>query len=343
MEELQAICCPECLGADIYAHTTYTVQSGARRTVYACPHCGIYFSETYNTPLAGLRHPISFISRVIEALNDGLGINAACRTFQVGKNTLYRWLTRLADLKEALLLYALCHQFIQQRIEGDELYTRVHDNAPPDASVGWTIVLMDRATRFIWELQCGPREASLFENAMQLLRRVIAQTDDLTLLTDGERRYGNLLFALCMEALHTGHVGRPRHVLPPDVKVRVKNKGDQAHKRGPKRPKYQAPWPEHPQTPQDLADREIHANHLEAFNSALRRRLACYRRRTNTYAKLQPKLQCRLDVHWILHDFVRRHFTTKQVPAVALGILDAGLSWADLFRIHYVRHASNPT
>lgn len=232
---------------------------------------------------------------------------------------------------------------MQQLVEGDELYTRVHDNAPPDASVGWTIVLMDRATGFIWDLQCGPREQSLFEAAMQLLSRVIAQTEDLTLLTDGERRYGHVLFALCLEALRTGQVGRPRQVLPPGVKVRVKNKGDQAHKRGRKRPKYQAPWPEHPQTPQNLPEREIHANHLEAFNSALRRRLACYRRRTNTYAKAQPKLQCRLDVYWILHAFVRRHFTTKQVPAVALGILDAGLSWADLFRIQYVRRLSDPT
>jgi transposase-like protein len=115
--ELSPIRCPECNGADIYAHTAYTVQSGERRTIYACPNCGSYFSETYHTPRAGLRHPISFI-----ALNDGLGINAACRTFQVGKNTLYRWLARLADVKEALLLYALCHQFVQQRIEGAELY-----------------------------------------------------------------------------------------------------------------------------------------------------------------------------------------------------------------------------
>jgi len=102
--ELQQIRCPECHGEDIYAHPSYTVQSGERRTVYACPDCGIYFSETYNTPLAGLRRPLSFISRVIEALNDGLGINAACRTFRVSKNSLYRWLARLADLKEALLL-----------------------------------------------------------------------------------------------------------------------------------------------------------------------------------------------------------------------------------------------
>jgi hypothetical protein len=151
-----------------------------------------------------------------------------------------------------------------------------------------------------------------------------------------------VLFALCREALRTGQAGRPSQVLPAGAKVRVKNKGNQAHKRGPKRPKYQTPWPEHPQTTQNLAKSEIHANHLEAFNSALRRRLACYRRRTNTYAKAQAKLQLRLDVHWILHDFVRRHFTTKQVPAVALGILDAGLSWAELFRIQYIQHAADP-
>jgi transposase-like protein len=128
--ELQQIRCPECNRADIYAHTTYAVQSGERRTVYARPNCGIYFSETYNTPLAGLRQSLSCISRVIEALNDGLGIHAACRTFRVGQNTLYRWLARLADLKEALRLYALCHQFVHQLVEGDELYTRVHDNTP---------------------------------------------------------------------------------------------------------------------------------------------------------------------------------------------------------------------
>jgi len=84
--ELQQIRCPECHGEDIYAHTTYTVQRGERRTVYACPDGGIYFSESYNTPLAGLRRPLSFISRVIEALHDGLGIHAACRTFRGSKN-----------------------------------------------------------------------------------------------------------------------------------------------------------------------------------------------------------------------------------------------------------------
>ena len=200
---------------------------------------------------------------------------------------------------------------------------------------------MDRATRFIWELRCGEKERGLFETVMQTLSQVIEQTGDLALLTDGKRRYGNLLFEICQEVLRTGRPGRPKKTLPQGVKVRVKNKGSQAHKRGPKRPKYQAPWNE-PDAEQNLENSAIHANHTEAFSSSIRRRISCYRRRTNTYAKEQPALQTRLDVYWILHNFVRPHFTTKRVPAVALRILNTGLSLLDIFKIQYVRRCAHP-
>ncbi|MGB5916464.1 MAG: hypothetical protein WBG63_16490, partial [Phormidesmis sp.] len=49
--------------------------------------------------------------------------------------------------------------------------------------------------------------------------------------------------------------------------------------------KYQTPVPEHPETQHQVADSEIHANHVEAFNASLRRRNAAFRRKTNTYAK----------------------------------------------------------
>src|SRR6266436_2222476 len=173
------------------------------------------------------------------------------------------------------------------------------------------MVLMDRASRFLWEMACGRKDRKLFKHAMRLLCDVIQQTGDLTLLTDGERRYGSLLFALWSEALRTG-------------------------KRGPKRPKYQAPSPEHPDTQQPIATKDIHANHLEAFNTSLRRRCAAYRRRTNTYAKNQTRLQERLDVYWIVHNFVRVHFTTRQVPAVALGVLESGFSLQEVFFIQKI-------
>jgi hypothetical protein len=168
---------------------------------------------------------LSRISQVLNAVNDGMGINATCRTFQVGKQTIRRWLQRLGDLRETLLLYALCHQFIQLVVEGDELYTKVGANKPAVASEGWTIVLMERASRFIWELDCGQRETALFEAAMQTLAQVIEQTNDLTLLTDGERRYAQLLFDLCHTVVRTGQVGRPKKRSAPVSKSGAKTKG----------------------------------------------------------------------------------------------------------------------
>jgi len=95
------------------------------------------------------------------------------------------------------------------------LYTKVAENKPAHLSEGWTIVLMDRASRFIWELQCGERDRSLFQQAMTTLSQVIEQTADLSLFTDGERRYGNLLFEICQEVIRTGQVGRPKKHLNP--------------------------------------------------------------------------------------------------------------------------------
>jgi hypothetical protein len=129
------------------------------------------------------------------------------------------------------------------------------------------------------------RDHALFEQALQTLAQVVQQTNELALVTDGERRYGLVLFEICQTVIRTGQRGRPRHTLPKGVQVRVKNKDSQAQHRGRKRPKYPAPQPEQPKTITTIAEQEIHANHVEAFNAALRRRMACYRRKTNTYAK----------------------------------------------------------
>lgn len=325
--------CPDCKSKEIALHKNYQIKTGAERQIFYCFGCQSYFSETKNTFLFGLKTGISRIILILNSLTEGQGINAITRTFNVGKNTVYRWQERLSELKKTLFLYALCHQFLEQSIEGDEVYTKVKKNLPPDESQGWTIILMDRASRFLWTMECGRKDRKLFKKVMRTLSKVIEKTGDLSLLTDGERRYGNLLFEICSEILREGKVGRPKKTLPKGVKVRVKNKGSQVHKKGPKCPKYQVPKSEHPETPQNIQNEEIHANHVEAFNSSLRRKCATFRRKTNTYAKNQDKLQERLDTLWVVHNFLRVHFTIKKVPAVVLGILEKGLTWIQLFSI----------
>ena len=331
--ELLQIKCPTCQSAVLQSHATYTTKSHGRRVIYKCENCPVYFSETKNTLMEGLKTPVSVIWQVLKARTEGMGLNAAARTFEKAKNTILAWERKFVDLHRVLFLYALVHEFLELVIEGDEAYTKVQKNVPPDQSRGWTILLIDRASRFIWELTCGKKDRRLFTKAIKILDKIARQTHDLRIFTDGERRYGNLLFEICHELVHNGKPGRPKKTFKRGVHVRVKNKGSQAHKKGRKRPKYQRPWREHPETTRTIAETDIHANHAEAFWSALRRKCATFCRKTNMYAKATTGLQRLLRVYWVMHNFLRVHFTIREVPAVALGILERRLSVQEIFQI----------
>lgn len=325
--------CSDCGSVNTSVFKRYqTVHNGTRK-LYLCESCGNSFSETHNTAMANLKTPISKVASAIRLRGEGLGLRATGRVLNSNKSTITKWENRFADQKATLLLYGFCHEFISLTFEGDELYTIVGKRTDPLDSKGWTAVIMERASRFIVDQRCGKKDTKLFKSVMETVCSHIDHTDDLTFLSDGERRYGNMLFDLCSEVLQTGKRGRPPRVLPKGVKVRVKNKGDQKHKKGRKRPKYQAPQREHPDTNQDLEEPEIHANHLEAQNAATRRRNSTFKRKTNTYAKNVEGLQRTLDVHQIIHNYVRPHWTTREVPAVALGILSKPLTLEDILNM----------
>src|SRR5262247_4115982 len=331
--ELLQIKCPTCHSAVLQSHTTYATQHHGRRIIYQCTNCPAYFSETKKTLMAGLKTPVSVIWQVVKARTEGMGLNAAARTFEKAKNTILAWERKFLALHQVLFLYALVHEFFEVVIEGDEAYTKVQKNVLPEQSSGWTILLMDRASRFIWELDCGRKDRKLFKKAIKSLDKIARQTHDLSIFTDGERRYGNLLFEICHELVKNGKPGRPKKTLKRGVHVRLKNKGSQVHKKGRKRPKYQSPWWEHPETTRTIAETDIHANHAEAFFSSLRRKCAPFRRKTNTYAKSTEGLQRLLHVYWVVHNFLRAHFTTHEVPAVALGVLERRLSVREVFHL----------
>jgi len=196
--------------------------------------------------MENIKSPISKVASALRLRSEGVGLRATGRLLESNKRTISEWESKFADQKATLMLYGFCHEFVSLTFEGDELYTIVGKRTDPMESEGWTAVIMDRASRFIVDQRCGQKDIELFKSVMETVCQYVDQTDDLSFLSDGERRYGNVLFELCSVAFQTGKRGRPRKVLPEGVRVRVKNKGDQKHKMGPKRPKYQAPQQEHP-------------------------------------------------------------------------------------------------
>lgn len=320
MKTPTTLLCPACSSRDTVGHGRYETVHNGLRSLHVCVACGEVFSETAGTPMQGIKTPISKVAAALRLRGEGLGLRATARILGTHKNTLAEWERRFGEMKPTLMLYGLCHAFIQLTFEGDEVYTVVGQRVHPADSTGWTAIILERARRFLVDQQCGGKEAPWFKKVMRSVAAYMKRTQDTTFLSDGERRYGNTLFELCAQTGRTGKRGRPRRTLPKGCRVRIKNKGRQSHRRGPQRPRYQAPQPEHPDTPSDFPEAAIHANHLEAHNAALRRR------RTNTYAKNTDALQRTLDAHLLQHNFVRPHWTTGEVPAVRLGIFTAPLS-----------------
>lgn len=322
--------CPTCGDDHLIPLQTYLTLHNGSRELHQCSQCGNVFSETWGTPMQDLKSPISKVASVLRVRSEGLGQRATARCFGLHKNTVAAWEDKFAAQKAPLMLYSLCHEFISLTFEGDELYTSVGKRVDACDSQGWTVVIMERASRFIVEQHGGRKDEKMFRKAMTTVAGYVEQSNELTFFSDGERRYGSLLFAICAETLKKGQRGRPPKTLPKEVTVRVKNKGSQNTKPENRRPKYEAPWREHPETSQNLDETDIHANDVEAQNAALRRRNSAFRRRTNTYAKCKEGLQRTLDVHQIIHNFVRRHWTTGVVPAVALNIIEGALCLEDI-------------
>src|SRR5713101_4278986 len=98
--ELLQIKCPTCQSAVLQYHTTYATQHHGRRIIYKCENCPTYFSETKKTLMAGVKTPVSVIWQVVKARTEGMGLNAAARTFEKAKNTIRLILdSRVVDVR----------------------------------------------------------------------------------------------------------------------------------------------------------------------------------------------------------------------------------------------------
>lgn len=136
--------------------------------------------------------------------------------------------------------------------------------------------------------------------------------------TDGERRYGNCLWPLAAVWLSRQDLPAVydlRKVWREGLEVVMKIKGSQG------RPRWEWVKSEHPWTAIS-PECEVHANHCEAQNAAIRRRCSPFRRRQNLYAKTVKGLERAIAVQRLLHNWVRPHWSSKLTPAVALGFIN---------------------
>jgi hypothetical protein len=226
-------------------------------------------------------------------------------------------------------------------LEGDEVYTRVHDNRPAAESEGWMAWFRDRETGWWGPTVVGRRRDGLFAAVIVALWLMICSCRLVRLFTDGEARYALELWlqrgaTVSYGGQRTGKRGRPkgqRKVLRKGLFVARKVKGAQQTPK--KRPRYERPLPLHPDTP-EVPDKEIHANHCEAFHAALRRISAVFHRRMNHYAKKPEALVRALAVQQVAHNWLKpKEDGVTETPAMRRGLTDRPWTFADLLRWRY--------
>ena len=162
-----------------------------------------------------------------------------------------------------------------------------------------------------------------------MFKEIVKQTwswakssQDVRWFTDGERRYGKELWiiaAVWLTRQDLPAVYDVRKVWREGLEVAMKVKGSQGIAR--------RVWlkAEHPWTAIS-PKHEVHANHCEAHNAALRRRCSAFRRRQNLYAKTLEGLKRVVAVQRLLHNWVRPHWSSDITPAMAMRFIDRALT-----------------
>ena len=199
---------------------------------------------------------------------------------------------------------------------------------PPSESEGWTIHFLERASRYWLEARAGIKNEELFVLGVRAAWDWAKPSQFIRWFTDGERRYGNELWksaSIYLPRKATTKAFPYRKVWREGLEVAIKIKGSQG------KPRVEWLKRAHPYTAISHKS-DVHANHNEAQNSALRRKATAYRRRQNHYAKKVVGLQRALNVQRLIHNWVRPHWSHggKCTPAMAMGFITRPIAISEL-------------
>jgi transposase-like protein len=121
--------CPHCQSERTVKNGTARLKHQSPRQRYLCRECGKRFNDYTKTPMARLRTPASMVSAALNVRTEGLGLRATGRSFGKSHRTITRWETRLSEQVDAWSPPAPTTADVT--LEGDEVYTRVGENLPP--------------------------------------------------------------------------------------------------------------------------------------------------------------------------------------------------------------------
>lgn len=253
-------------------------------------------------------------ARILNALSEGVGVNAACRMTGASKNTA---LKLLADVGMACALYQdqTMRNLKLTTVQVDEIWSFIgmkQKNVPADTDPAlalgdcYTFTAIDRETKLMPCWLVGFRDwqstdAFIEDLAGRLSGRIALTTDGFGAYPDAVARHfgNNVDYAVIKKNYAAG----------PAVKE-AKRRYSPAECTGcEKIPMIGIPFPQ-----------DISTSHVERANLSMRMGMRRFTRLTNAFSKKIENHMHAISFYFMVYNFVKKHGTTKKTPAMAAGI-----------------------
>lgn len=252
-------------------------------------------------------------ARILTALSEGMGINAACRMTGASKNTV---LKLVADVGEACSMYQ--HRVMRnlqcKQVQVDEIWSFVgmkQKNAPAGIEGAWlgdcyTFTAIDPVTKLMPCWLVGHRTAECTDIFMADLAKRLAGRVQLT--TDGMLGYPSAV------ARHFGA----------NVDYAVLNKTYEGGLPAVEAKRRYSPAVCTGATKQVVCGApdmdKISTSHVERSNLTLRMGSRRFTRLTNAFSKKFENHMHAVSFFFMVYNFVKVHGTVKTTPAIAAGV-----------------------
>ena len=262
-------------------------------------------------------------ARILTALSEGMGINAACRMTGASKNTV---LKLVADVGEACSLYQ--HRVMRDlqctQIQADEIWSFVgmkQKNAPEGPEGTWvgdcyTFTAIDPVTKLMPCWLVGHRTAECTDIFMADLAKRLAQRVQLT--TGGMIGYPSAV------ARHFGA----------NVDYAVLNKTYEGGAPAVEAKRRYSPAVCTGATKQVVCGSpdmdKISTSHVERSNLTLRMGSRRFTRLTNAFSKKFENHMDAVSFYFMVYNFVKVHGSVKTTPAIAAGVTDYRWTMEDI-------------
>ena len=263
-------------------------------------------------------------ARILTALSEGMGINAACRMTGASKNTV---LKLLADVGRACAMYQdqTMRNLTCTQIQVDEIWSFIgmkQKNVPADADpthgLGdcYTFTAIDPVTKLMPCWLIGFRTAECTDHFMEdlaprLKNRIQLTSDAMSAYPAAvAKHFGNKVDFAVLNKSYEG--GMPQ--------VEAKRRYSPAVCVGTTKSVVCG----------DPDQKLISTSHVERANLSMRMGMRRFTRLTNAFSKKIENHMHAISFYFMVYNFVKVHGTVKTTPAIAAGVTDIKWTMEDI-------------